>query len=73
MPKFFNKNGKLTDYALSCGYYQTKTNPANVETTLWKEHSVYHVRSHDFNGGKRLTWESFRTLTQARKRFNQLN
>jgi len=37
-PKFYNKDGSLTRYALSCGYVQQKGN-----AELYREHSCYHV------------------------------
>lgn len=68
--KFVTARGNLTDYALSCGYRESKggTDTGNLHVTLWKEHSTYHVRAH-YIGYGRLFWESFPTLTAARKLF----
>ena len=63
---------QLTAYELSCGYVQ-RTVPRSLlpslTITLWREHGTYHVRAHDFKGRGRLFWDSFRTVTEARKRF----
>lgn len=49
-PKFYNANGELTMYGLSCGYYEIK-----ATTSKWKElyfsDNTFHVRS-GVNGGK---------------------
>lgn len=65
--KFNNKDGSLTLYALACGYIQQhdiKENDCRV--TLWGEGGFYHVRSHQFNGGGRLAWETFQSIKEAR-------
>lgn len=67
-PLFHNARGKLTAYALACGYIEKKER-GTVQVTLWREHGVYHVRAHDFERG-RIFWDSFITLTDARKRFS---
>ena len=67
-PKFHNASGTLTDYALGCGYLEKRTD-GKIETTLWKEHGVYHVRQHEFDGRGRIFWDTYHTLTEARKRF----
>ena len=70
-PNFYTSKGRLTDYGLSCGYVETKwtDSAAHVQVTLWKEHGVYHVRAHSHGIGARLWWDTFRTLTEARKRW----
>lgn len=70
--KFNNKNGTLTVYAFACGYIEQKeTN--KVQTTLWLEHGVWNVRTHDFNTHTRVKWDQFtyKQLTKARKAFKQ--
>jgi hypothetical protein len=57
---FYTKAGKLTRYAFLCGYVEKKG-----ELSLWMQHGVYHVNGFAPDG-KRL-WESFDTLTPARK------
>ena len=37
-----SKNGKLTAYGLSCGYFERKVN-GNKEITLTKSHGLYYV------------------------------
>lgn len=65
----------ITDYELSCGcmeYVQVSYDKEKpLRSTLWKEHSVYNVRIHDFESGIRQQWNSFNTLTEARKAFNR--
>lgn len=70
-PRYYTKAGRLTHYALACGYIE-QAEYNNIQTTLWYSHGAYHVRQHDFNEHKRITWESFRTLTAARRRFDAL-
>ena len=67
MPKFRTKAGRLTRYAIHCGYVEKKIS-GPVETTLWHEGGpLYHVRQHNFETHTRIFWESFETLTEARK------
>lgn len=63
---FATKRGELTEYALGCGYIQRRE-VNEILVTLWREHGVYHVRVHDFRNGWRVAWETFKTLTDARK------
>ena len=58
-PQFHNANGTLTPYAFACGYPEKYG-----ELTLWKEPNDWHVRG--FIDGTRI-WESFETVTEARK------
>jgi len=60
---------KLTAQALACGYYQVK-HYGPIQIKLWKQHTVYHVRAHDFETGKRRLWETFYTLAAARRYYN---
>lgn len=68
MMKFYDTKGRLTAYALACGYIERKHN-GSVQTTLWAEHGVYHVRAHDFEAHSRVFWDSFERLGEARERF----
>jgi hypothetical protein len=75
-PKFFNKGGWLSPYALGCGYVErvSARNIKEIEVELYKEHGTYHVRVHDRRNDAsvnraRQVWLSFRTLTEARKQF----
>ena len=77
--KFHTADGRLTSYALNCGYIeQHETNPTgdiavgsvSIRTTLWREGCCYHVRQHEFNGRGRVFWECFDILSAARQRFD---
>lgn len=65
---------QLNAQQLSCGYVQSasSTHASGITTVLklWREHSVYHVRITDSLGMRK--WESFRTLTEARKLYAAL-
>lgn len=81
MLKTYDSRGRLTAYALGCGsVMQVKIGlkpaasshclPYCTQVRLWREHCIYHVRAHEFNGRGRLFWDSFHTLKEARKRFS---
>lgn len=75
-PSFKTKTGRLTPYALACGYvelYETKPRETRGESlTLWHEGGpLYHVRQHNHDNGKRIFWDSFEKLSEARKRFDK--
>ncbi len=65
-PRFYTKDGWLTPYALACGYMEEKYY-GSVQVTLLYRHSVYHVRAYDHEKKVRRFWETFRTLTEARR------
>lgn len=70
--KWLTAASDLTAYALACGYIQ-QFEQADKRVTLWHEGGpVYHVRAHDFKAGQRLTWETFETLTAARKYWRKM-
>ena len=74
-PSFHTKDGRLTPYALACGYierYDSKPNEelAGQSVVLYREHGTLHVRQFDHDGGKRAFWDCPDTLTAARKRFD---
>lgn len=58
----------LSAYQLACGYVQ-RHECDGIQTTLWREHGAYHVRTHDFNQHQRIAWNVFRTLTEARREY----
>lgn len=69
--KFRTKTGRLTPYALACGYVEQCESPSAVRLTLWHEGGpCYHVRAHDHANHKRLFWDSFESLSEARKRYD---
>lgn len=62
---FYTANGWLTPAALGCGYVEKFAvrhpfpGSRGIEGTMWEEHGVLHVRSHDFDTGRRLFWFSY--------------
>lgn len=68
-PKMYNANGNLKDYALCCGYVNTKRY-GKVVIRFWHELGTYHVRGHDENTNTRLFWESFDNYREALMFFN---
>jgi hypothetical protein len=70
-PVFRTAAGRLTHYALACGYVETFENEGRA-VTLWHEGGpVFHVRAHDHNKGQRLEWETFERLADARRHFDK--
>jgi hypothetical protein len=72
---FYNSDGSLTRYALSCGYVECqkpphKHNGSSRRTTLERTHNTYHVKGYDAQ--EKYVWESFPTLTLARKFFRTM-
>lgn len=74
-PQFRTSTGRLTAYSFWCGYLERKsTGPEGLETEIWHEGAVYHVRQHDYRPKAkqfRVFWESFDTLAEARDYFNR--
>lgn len=66
--RFHDKRGQLTPYALACGYVQSYSRD-DIATRLDHEGSVFHVRTHDHRDNKRLAWETFTRLTDARREY----
>lgn len=78
--KFRTATGRLTAYSFGCGYIEQKTTDSikfrdsDLYTELYHEGACYHVRQFDRRPSAeefRALWESFETLTEARKLFNQ--
>lgn len=67
---FYNSKGELTPYGLACGYVQ-KYEHLKQSVTLWREGGVYHVRRHNHLHNKRVFWDTFEKLTDARKVYNK--
>lgn len=72
------KNGNLSIYGLGCGYVQRATSintdydlGDGISCQLYREGCVYHVKTHDFSNEKRLLWQSFDSLSDARACFNE--
>ena len=70
--KFKTKAGRLTLYALACGYIE-RNEVSDLRLDLWHEGACFHVLAHDFANHNRVFWESFDTLTDARKFFDVKN
>lgn len=74
--KFYTAKGYLTQYALACGYLDTNvdynSNPESVNISLSYEGFVYHVKGYDHKNKQRICWDSFDTLPEARKAFQQV-
>lgn len=64
------KAGLVSAYGFACGYVE-QAEIGETRIRLWQEHGSYHVRAHEhgFGGHGRLFWDSFSTLSEARKRF----
>jgi len=72
-PVFKTKSG-LSAYALACGYiqrFELTDNKRDLVVDLWHEGACYHVRAHDHKGPGRIMWESFDTLTEARREWRK--
>ena len=67
--KFYNKNGELSEYSFCCGYVQSEEKD-NIRKELYKD-SVYHFKVISRKDGlvERLVWNSFYSLTDARKAY----
>lgn len=73
-PVFKTKAGRLTPYALACGYIETRPLKGfrDASVTLWRECDALHVRAHDHANHERLFWEScVETLGEARRLFDR--
>lgn len=67
-PKFYNKDGSLTVYALACGYIQWWS-VDTIKVKLWMEASTFHVSSRDENSSEPADWVVYESLTTARAAF----
>jgi len=70
-PVFYDTKGRLTKYALACGYCENIENEEdkNLRLSMFVEHNHIHVKSYKLN-----VWEvfNFNELSKARKIYNQL-
>ena len=64
MNKYRTKGGRLTAYALACGYKET-TDRREMGADLVHTHGVYHVYGWN-EAGDRVQWSGYK-LTEARK------
>ena len=67
--KFKTKANRLTPYALSCGYLEV-AEFNGIRVTLCAESASYHVKAFDHVNMVRVFWDTFVTLTQARKKYD---
>ena len=76
-PRFWNRNGTRTAYALACGYKEIENTKTGGKIELFYESEHYHVQfiplenrekfgALYLNGSK---WEVFELLTDARKAY----
>lgn len=66
--KFMNKRGRLTRYALACGYIEHEDNILGSYKNLYQDSACIHVHSRKHTETDK-TWETFNMneLTKARK------
>lgn len=75
-PKFRNKDNSLTAYSFACGYIQWESKTGiyadhwDNGKDMYHEGCVFHVLH--FKDGKRISWESFDTLNEARKHYKSI-
>lgn len=69
-PQFYTAKGRLTPYALACGYLETKGDLAGLTVSLEQDASVFHVKAYDYASKVRIAWDSFQTLGEARKAYD---
>jgi hypothetical protein len=73
-PVFMTAQGRLTPYALACGYVERRPlkGYADADVTLWHEGGPgFQVRAHDRETGTRIFWETADTLGEARKIYDR--
>lgn len=70
MTEFKTKSGRLTRYALACGYLEDAW-VGETHAQLWMEHGVIHVRAFDHAKCREVMWKSWRTVTEARRDFDR--
>jgi hypothetical protein len=73
-PVFTNAKGRLTPYALACGYVEKRflKGFTDATVTLWHEGGPgFHIRAHDSETGVRLFWETAATIGEARAIFDR--
>ena len=68
--QFKTKANRLTPYALSCGYIEV-VEYNSIRVTLYAESTSYHVKAFDYRNSIITMWDTFHTLTQARKQYDR--
>jgi hypothetical protein len=69
MPAIHNKSGSLTYYGLACGYIEQKVARKTEDYLHLYKENLFHVKG--YKGNTRI-WESFDTLTAARKFYRSI-
>ena len=69
-PQFKTKTGRLTVYALACGYVERSERDNGNRVSLSREGSLYHVRG--FRDGEHFA-NAFHYIGAARCLFNSLS
>jgi hypothetical protein len=72
--KFYNKNGDLSLYSFCCGYMQSEETE-RMRKELFLEHSMFHVKAYQLKDGlfsDVIFWDTFESLTDARKNYKSL-
>lgn len=72
--QFHTASGRLTAYALHCGYVERRTSnipEREIVTELYHEGGCYHIRTNGPDIAPRSLWDTARTLTDAHKLFAQ--
>jgi hypothetical protein len=72
--KFRNKNGDLSLYSFLCGYVQSEETE-RMRKELFLEHSTFHVKVYQLKDGlfsDVIFWDTFESLTDARKKYKFL-
>jgi hypothetical protein len=71
MPDIKTSKGEISAYGFGCGYQETCiTN--GIQTRMYMEHTTYHVRQYDFDNFKPMSWDTFKSLSEARKFYKKL-
>lgn len=78
--KFYNQDGSLTSYGLACGYIEEShvsrmcrgdALPCGIRVWMYKESNCYHVRGYNVTQEHPEFWETFDTLTEARREYKK--
>ena len=64
---FKTKQGYLTDYGLSCGYFEVTSLNSAQRVEMLKTYGCYHVRTIGLEQGTQ--WDSFDKLSEARSHY----
>jgi hypothetical protein len=66
LSQFITQRGKLTVYAFACGYVETSH---GLNVRLYRDGGVWHVQDWRLPFRDDDRWQSFETLTEARRAF----